>query len=133
MGAYSANKLTEDHILDNKDELKRIQTSGGLIINNKIGGKTIVTRCIGDHTVKRFGLISSPHISKHILTGAEKWIVLGSSGLWSVIKEEDISRIVIGINTAEEFGKPIIQLAKNRGVRENISIIVIGLYSDYYY
>lgn len=131
VNAFSATKLTEDHTLNSSTETNRVRNSGGLIVNNRIGGKIYVTRALGDHSVKRFGLISSPHVQKHVLAGGEKWLILGSSGLWEVIKEEDISRIGIAMNTSEEFGKAIIKLAKDRGAKENLSIIVIGIHSDF--
>lgn len=76
------NFLTEEHKLSNKKEEKRInETSGGLIINNRIGGNLMVTWCLGDFDMKKYGLISSPEI-KEFFIDKNSIIVVASDGIW---------------------------------------------------
>lgn len=133
VGIYSVKRLSYDHVVSDISESNRVKSCGGMIINNKTGGKTYLTRAIGDNAAKAFGLIASPYVLKHVMQGFERWLVIGSSGFWSVMKDDDLMRISMGMNTSEEFGRALMQLAKNRGVSMNCSVIAIALKSDYYF
>ena len=62
-----AERLSIDDNCMNQDEVDRIKNSGGLILNNRVGGVLAVTRAFGDHALDKVGLTAAPHILKHIL------------------------------------------------------------------
>ena len=92
-----------------------------------------LSRNIGDLDRKDIGVISNPDIIVKIIDKNAKFIVLGSDGLWDVIKPYDVSRIVrsyfnkgdidgackILLNKATQIWK------KNKEERDDITIIVI--------
>lgn len=57
-----AERVSIDDKADNPDENQRIKSTGGIIIDNRVGGVLAVTRAFGDHSLKRAGLIAVPHI-----------------------------------------------------------------------
>lgn len=54
----------DDKGSDNQDEISRIKSAGGIILDGRVGGVLAVTRAFGDHSLKRAGLIATPHILK---------------------------------------------------------------------
>ena len=132
------------------EEQKRILKSGGEIhpyydengiyegpdrvyAKNKPYPGLCLSRSIGDLEGKKIGIISDPDIVVKKIDKNMKYVVLGSDGLWDVIKPYDVSRIVrpyfnrgdidgankILMKKAEQLWK------KNNEERDDITIIVI--------
>ena len=57
-----AERVSIDDKADNQDEVARIKSTGGIIIDSRVGGVLAVTRAFGDHSLKKAGLIATPHI-----------------------------------------------------------------------
>lgn len=133
VSSIQAKRLSFDHVATDRDEIERIVNSGGVIMNNKIGGKTELSRAIGDHSIKRYGLISTPSVTKHLINYTDKFLVIGSGGIWAVIRDDDLYRMSPNMNTAEQFGKAISTLAISRGAKENLSLYVLRVCGDYLY
>jgi len=56
-----AHRLTCDHKADNIDEIKRIESSGGFLLRNRVLGIMAVARSLGDHGMKEY-VIGRPFI-----------------------------------------------------------------------
>lgn len=54
--------MSIDDKCDNPGENARVKQSGGIILDNRLGGVLAVTRSFGDHALTRVGLIATPHI-----------------------------------------------------------------------
>lgn len=132
VSSIQAKRLTFDHIVSDSDEFERVKKIGGLIVNNKLAGKIELSRAIGCHDIKRFGLIANPYVSKVTISSLDKWVIIASSGVWKVVNDEDLFRMSHNMNTAEQFGVAINSLSINRGAKDNLSCYVIGIQSDYY-
>ena len=133
VSTIQSRRVSYEHVVTDKDEFDRVINSGGLVIDNKLAGKTILSRAIGDHKIKNFGLLSTPSVNKIKLTPLDKWLIIGSSGVWSVLRDDDLYRMSHNMNTTEQFGNGIRSMILNRGCQENMSFYIIGLKSDYYY
>lgn len=51
------DRLTIDHRLSEQAEYDRITDSGGLILNDRVGGTLLLTRAFGDYSLKDSGVI----------------------------------------------------------------------------
>ena len=92
-----------------------------------------LSRTVGDLEGKKIGIISEPEIIFRKIEENSKFIVMGSDGLWDVIKPYDISRMIrpffikgdidgackLLLKKAEQIWK------KNNEERDDITIIVI--------
>ena len=103
--------ISKIHKPDIQSEKERILSNGGVIhpFYDELGvfegpnrvyvkGKTYpglsLTRSIGDLEAEKIGIISEPDIIIKKKDSSCKYIVLGSDGLWDVIKPYDIRRII---------------------------------------
>jgi serine/threonine protein phosphatase PrpC len=59
--------MSTDHKADDPTEKDRIKSSGGIVLDNRVGGSLAVTRAFGDHSLKNSGLIVTPFINKHVM------------------------------------------------------------------
>ncbi|KAH7280453.1 hypothetical protein KP509_37G068300 [Ceratopteris richardii] len=53
-----------------------------------------MTRAFGDFVVKDYGVISVPEVTHRRITKNDKFIVLATDGIWSVLSNEHVVRIV---------------------------------------
>jgi len=103
--------ISKIHKPDIESEKERILSNGGVIhpYYDELGvfegpnrvyakGKTYpglsLTRTIGDLEAEKIGIISEPDITIKKKDSTCKYLVLGSDGLWDVIKPYDVRRIV---------------------------------------
>lgn len=82
-----AERMSLDHKGDNLDEIARIKSSGGIIMDGRVGGVLAVTRAFGDHSLKKAGLIAIPHIIKYTLKPFDKFMVIASDGVWDELSD----------------------------------------------
>lgn len=124
---FGVKRLSYDHKASDIQEINRVNNNGGLIFNGRVFGQLIITRAFGDHSLKRYGVIATPHVSKHFVSDKDKYLVLASDGVWDVIMDEELLKLSQTVLNADEFCKLIIKTALLRGTQDNISCIVIKL------
>ena len=149
---WTFESLAKIHKPSEEEEKKRIIESGGEVhpyydeygiyegpdrvyIKNKTYPGLSLSRSIGDLVAKDIGIISDPDIIVKKIDENSKFIVLGSDGLWDVIKPYDVSRIVRiyfkkgDVNGACKIllNKAVQKWKKNNEERDDITIIVIFL------
>ena len=149
---WTFESLAKIHKPSNEEEKKRIIESGGEVhpyfdedgiydgpdrvyAKNKNYPGLSLSRSIGDLDGKDIGVISDPDIIVKKIDDNSKFIVLGSDGLFDVIKPYDISRIVRShFNKGDIDGackrllnKAIQMWKKNNEERDDITIIIIFL------
>lgn len=130
---------TKEHSFDEK-ETKRISDAGGIIINGRLFGSINLSRSFGDfdykfHSNKKEysdpkSMILSPiptisKLSSDSLSGCT--LVLASDGMWDVISLEELTRKLTITKDASSIMEYTIQQDKNKGVGDNITIIVASL------
>lgn len=105
-----AIELSTDHKPTNKEEKARILKKKGRVERKIVGGQPVgpmrvwiddegpgiaMTRTLGDFQAKTIGLISEPEI-KHIeLKPGDRFIVIGSDGLWDVMSSAEVVGFVL--------------------------------------
>ena len=149
---WTFESLAKIHKPSDEEEKKRIIENGGEVhpyydeygiyegpdrvyIKNKTYPGLSLSRSIGDLVAKDIGIISDPDIIVKKIDENSKFIVLGSDGLWDVIKPYDVSRIVrIYFKKGDIDGackillnKAVQKWKKNNEERDDITIIVIFL------
>ncbi len=82
-----AERMSIDDKCDNPQENARVKGSGGIILDNRLGGVLAVTRAFGDHALTRVGLIAEPHIVKYNIKPFDKYLVIASDGIWDELSD----------------------------------------------
>jgi serine/threonine protein phosphatase PrpC len=108
---WTFEALSFPHLASDEKEQKRILEQGGEIhpyyeqngifegpdriyAKNKVYPGLVMSRTFGDLEAKKIGVISEPDIIIKKIDSNAKYIVLGSDGLWDVVKPYDVIRIV---------------------------------------
>lgn len=104
--------LSRDHKPDCKDESDRIRKSGGRVkayrdedgnpagparvwLKNQDLPGLAMSRSLGDTVAASVGVISVPEITEIQLTPYDKFIVLGTDGVFEFITNEEIVKIIL--------------------------------------
>ncbi|KAF5307987.1 hypothetical protein FQR65_LT06555 [Abscondita terminalis] len=117
-----------------EDEKLRIEQEGGTVMywgTWRVNGQLAVSRAIGDVEYKPY-VTAVPDIIEIPLTGLEDFLVLACDGLWDVMTEKDAARhvyekIIQNPGDIEGVSQHLVQLAKENGSCDNISVIVVFL------
>ena len=145
--------LSRDHKLSERDEVDRIYKSGGLIackqdeLGRPIGQlkiwhkneevpPIIVSRSLGDFDLSKDGVISRPEILEYNITQCDRFIVLGTDGLFEFLSNEEVVKLVVpfwkkgdvkGASEALHYEANLRWRGANNVVIDDITIIVIFL------
>ena len=147
---WTFESLSKIHLASDELEQKRIIENGGEIhpyydedgifegpdriyAKNKIYPGLTMSRTIGDLEAKKIGVISEPDIILKKIENNAKFLVIGSDGLWDVVKPYDIIRLVRPFfNKGDIEGacqtlmkKAVQNWQKNKEERDDITIIVV--------
>ncbi|KAL1511486.1 hypothetical protein AB1Y20_006284 [Prymnesium parvum] len=124
-------RLTVDHLATDDLEALRVQREGGKIIGRRVGGTLALTRALGDHAVKGpgGGVIAEPHFATRRLSHTDRFLLLASDGVWDVVNEEDARELLLSCASepAEAMSMRLVQLALERGTKDNVSALVVRL------
>lgn len=136
--------LTVDQKPDRQDELVRIESNGGKVINwngARVLGVLAMSRAIGDRYLRPW-IIPVPEITFTTRTDEDECLILASDGLWDVMSNEEASEVARrllrrrrrqlmadGISPAQTVADNLTDIALGRSSSDNISIIVIDLKS----
>lgn len=121
----TAERMSIDDKCDNQDEVKRVKSSGGIILDNRLGGVLAVTRAFGDHALTRVGLVATPHIVKYNLKPFDKYLVIASDGIWDELSDQDAVDLCHDDLDTKKICQTIVKMALTRGSKDNISCIVL--------
>ena len=122
-----AKKLTKVHNIKNSEEKQRIENIGGVIFDEKIYGQETLTRAFGLFNLKQYGITCIPECVKMSLSSLDKYVVIGTKGVFDALTDGDLHNICNNAESTETIIKNIVQNCINRFTRENLGIIVIKL------
>ncbi|XP_044271557.1 proteoglycan 4-like [Tribolium madens] len=116
------------------DERERIEKEGGFVCywgTWRVNGQLAVSRAIGDAEYKPY-VIAVPDIREIPLDGGEDFLILACDGLWDYLSEDDAARTVYEMvcnnpDKTDLISERLVQLSKDRGSADNISVIVVFL------
>jgi protein phosphatase len=78
--------------------------------------RSILTRSIG------IGLFVQPEFYEYNVQEGD-WVVLCTDGIWSVVEDDEFSRIAAGANSARSFNQSLVDLALERDSDDNVSVV----------
>jgi len=142
VGDSGVRRVSTDHKANTAQEARRVEKEGGVVRNGRVGGQLSISRSLGDHSLKAVGVSCMPDICS-VEAGDVHVLVIASDGLWDVVSEEDVQRLVdksvqdaivqgggeqaiseILQNTAAQT---LVSYAIKRGSRDNILALVVFL------
>lgn len=129
-GNKTIKQMSYDDNCYDPNERKRVEEKGGTFTDNRLEGVLAVTRAIGDFEFKEKGLISVPHVNKHMIDPSDLYCVIASDGVWDVLGNEDLINIMIESKTEKDFSSKIVEFALKNGSTDNISCIVIKFFQE---
>jgi integrin-linked kinase-associated serine/threonine phosphatase 2C len=112
-----AYQMTIDHKANREDEKKRVDANQGIVLNerngitgpprvypkNEDGPGLCVSRSFGDVLLHSFGVSEEPEISFKDIESEDKFIIIGSDGLWDVMNSAEAVGFVF--QKLEQFTK----------------------------
>ncbi len=141
-----AVSLTEDHSPNRIDEKKRIEQSGGFVLNDaedvpRVCGQLAISRAIGDLELSKY-VIPTPEISVEKIDFKDEFLLLCCDGIF----EDDIdNQMAIDIvrayinnnlndkNLEKNAAQVLVNAAYYGGSTDNISVMVIRFTNSSYY
>lgn len=127
-------RLCEDHRPTREDELNRISNAGGLVVcvggAPRVNGVMAVTRALG-HADFAGLVIPEPEVRTEALQGDEKFLVIGSDGIWDHVNDEECTDVVSahmdGEGGARAAVRALVQRAWDSGGNDDITAVVVNL------
>ncbi|KAJ3670961.1 hypothetical protein LUZ60_008387 [Juncus effusus] len=144
--ANQAVPLTVDHKPDREDELARIESASGRVVNwgtPRVQAILAMSRAIGDKYLRPW-VIPVPEITFQQRTEEDECIVLASDGLFDVVSNQEVSDYACRLlrkhrrNYVQDSESPmpakavadfLVALAYRKNSSDNISVVVVDLKS----
>ncbi|XP_066306714.1 probable protein phosphatase 2C 8 [Miscanthus floridulus] len=136
--------LSSDHKPDRPDELERVESAGGRVINwngYRVLGVLSTSRSIGDYYMKPF-ISAEPEVTVTERTHKDEFIILASDGLWDVMTNEEACKVArnclcghaaakypdtVHGSSGSDAAAMLVEFAMSRGSTDNISVVVVEL------
>lgn len=120
--------LSKDHVATDTDEGTRVLARGGFVsVTGRVQGCLIVSRAMGDRSVKQF-ISSTPEVITHDISDDDDFLILASDGLWDVITSAGAVALVKATARVPDLSaKRLALMAMELGSDDNISVIVVFL------
>jgi serine/threonine protein phosphatase PrpC len=124
---------TNDHTPDRADEYIRIEDAKGIVFNNRVNGFLSVSRAIGDYNLGKNIVIAKPDYQEIELKKDDRFLILGSNGLWNFVSNEEVACILHAkqseIHDLNLLAKMLGMFAVTRNSKDNITVMLVDLLS----
>ena len=121
-----AIRLTVDHKPNLPEETAYIQSKGGFVRDDRVGGMLAVSRSFGDGFLGE-SVNPTPHFVQEQLTAQDQFMILACDGVWDVISDQEACDIVISEIDPLTAAKKLRDRAFELESTDNISVIVVSL------
>lgn len=128
--------LTEDHVPGRNDEAMRVERAGGHVLRGRVNGVLAVSRAIGARALKSV-VQACPDVMERALRRDDQCLVLASDGLWDLVDADEVAERLAAapqkrgaVAVPEDLQKAaddLVDLAVERGSRDDVSIVVVDL------
>eukprot|EP00595_Chromulina_sp_UTEXLB2642_P001524 CAMPEP_0196766928 /NCGR_PEP_ID=MMETSP1095-20130614/32909_1 /TAXON_ID=96789 ORGANISM="Chromulina nebulosa, Strain UTEXLB2642" /NCGR_SAMPLE_ID=MMETSP1095 /ASSEMBLY_ACC=CAM_ASM_000446 /LENGTH=334 /DNA_ID=CAMNT_0042131993 /DNA_START=108 /DNA_END=1112 /DNA_ORIENTATION=- len=135
-----ARYLSQDHKPYDLVERTRIVNAGGNVFNDRVDGDLAVSRALGDFQWKSRSDLKPeqqrvscfPDIMIHERKPVDEILVLACDGLWDVFSNDDVVSMALDLFRNGEsnmvlISEELVDMALNKGSRDNISVITVKL------
>lgn len=136
----STKNMSEDHKPYDEGERRRIENAGGSVQWKRVDGDLAVSRALGDFQYKTRPDLPArdqkvtcyPDITIHERTPEDDVLILACDGVWDVMTSTEAVNVVREIFLSGEtnmqlVSEELIDVALNKGSRDNISAVVVKL------
>lgn len=144
-GQKIAYQMSIDHKANREEEKKRIEASGGMVTQDKLGALgparvysksedgpgLAVARSLGDLLGHTVGVIPEPEVSHKELDHDDRFIVIGSDGIWDVMNSAEIVGLVFEKTTEtskDKIAEQVVNECRNRW--EVINLYKLKLHNE---
>ena len=127
--AERAVVLTRDHKPDDAPERSRIEALGGSVIAfgvPRVQGILAISRALGDACLKPY-VSPEPRVTEGTLGRENDRAVLACDGVWDVLDPETVMAEARRHEDPKKAAESILNLARDAGSGDNITIIVLDL------
>ena len=122
-----AIRLSYDDRASDPQEHERIVSQGGIVFGGRVYGQLMLSRAFGDWELKTYGVSCEPHIIRYEIENDDKYLVVGTDGVFDVMEDEDVFELSKKQKNGKDFCEDIMKDAIVRGSMDNISCFVIGI------
>ncbi|XP_066167292.1 probable protein phosphatase 2C 55 isoform X2 [Oryza sativa Japonica Group] len=125
--AGKAVPLSEDHKPNKKDERKRIEDAGGIVVSDdiwRVDGILAVSRAFGNRLMKRY-VKAEPNIQEKVVDEGLEYLVLATDGLWDVMRNEDAVSLLKAQDGPKAAAMKLTEVARSRLTLDNVTCIVL--------
>lgn len=102
---WKAEALSRDHKPNEEDERRRIVANNGRVLRvsggppriwlaDKLEPGLALSRSLGDKMAHKVGVISAPEVKRRSLSHVDKFVIIGSDGLWDKMTNEEAVGLV---------------------------------------
>lgn len=144
-GQKIAYQMSIDHKANREEEKKRIESMGGMVTQDKFGAlgparvysKTedgpglAVARSLGDLLGHSVGVIPEPEVSHKEIDHDDKFIVIGSDGIWDVMNSAEVIGYIFEKTseaTKDKIAENVVNECRNRW--EVINLYKVKLHNE---
>lgn len=117
--------LTYEHKATDRNEIKRISQSGGLVLGGRVNGILAVTRSLGDVALKEW-VIGAPYTTSVEITKDDEYVIIGCDGLWDVCSDLKAVSLCKGLS-AQEAANGLVAYALGNNTTDNVTVLVVKL------
>jgi protein phosphatase 1L len=126
-----AVRMSVDHKPNREDEMARIKRLGGKVVHWgqwRVNGVLAVSRAIGDISLQPYVTCEPELYERDIVGGTDEFLVLGSDGIFDVLQNDDVARLVDAakddfVNLARILCNEAIIL----GSSDNVTAVIVDL------
>lgn len=124
-------QLTREHRLENPAERTRIAAVGRAVIRPPylfVGQEGLMmTRSLGDRIFKPVGVTATPEVGSRLFEVSDRWLVLGTDGLWDVLNNAAVTGITRWHTTARTVAEALADAAIANGGTDNVTVLVVNV------
>ena len=122
-----AQRLSLDHKPNLPEETAYIQSKGGFVRDDRVGGMLAVSRAFGDGFLGD-SINSTPYFVMRQLTPKDDFLIIACDGVWDVMSDQQACDIVLSEIDPLIAAKKIQDTAFELESTDNISVIVVSLH-----
>ncbi|KAF2927045.1 probable protein phosphatase 2C 56 isoform X1 [Oryza sativa Japonica Group] len=125
--AGKAVPLSEDHKPNRKDEQKRIEDAGGIVVFDdtwRVNGLLAMSRAFGNRALKHY-VKAEPDIQEKVVDESLEYLILATDGLWDVMRNEDAVSLLKAQDGPKAAAMKLTEVAHSRLTLDNITCIVL--------
>ena len=136
VGPSSVEQISRDHKPGSRAEQARIAALGGTVVCSsgvpRVNGILAVSRAFGNLALRDV-VRPDPEIFERNLTPDDRFLVMGSDGVWDVVRNRDVLDACWAERgrSCQHIADAIVLQALLLGSQDNVSCIVIGV-ADYF-